>query len=554
MPAHRTRNFHETSRASRSGARSHVPNHHARIAGWAALLVVVAFVVFSKIDAGSPPVAAPDHGSLVKIECPPRAALNHPCRAVYYIGVDGKRHAFPSARVYATWFGSDFSRVRTIAMDAMAAFPLGAAVTFKPGGALVQFPPDHRVFAVDAHRTLRRIPTETVAAAEFGVDWHRRVDRLSDALIGDYRIGADIGSDFDADAVANAVIALDADQKFYAKSERRETPIVLRGDETMEIRDTVFTHRGDIELHDRARLIIRRAVFAHEKEYGAQFMLRAYDESAVVVEDATIANPCNGSMNWSFYGRSSLTHRNVTEGQCNIWHLLTDDATATVRNYRFNGTFCERARGEIDGGVDMEVELCPPTGSTLDAELPSAITSFTYPGPNDVGIPARLTIRNSTVAGWGVGLQPHSRITLRNTPRVTIAVLVGTPWQRESVTLEGVARTTYEDTTWSVVDSTLRLVRTGVYGWELNVFADNALTVRNSDITGSTLSGGRGRYVMERSTADGMRASEDLEMVVRDSVITGDVVATGNSRITLERTTVGGRIIEEGNGTVRVTR
>src|SRR5262249_22936910 len=54
--------------------------------------------------------AAPAPGGLVKLACPAKADVNHPCRAVYFFGNDGKRHAFPNARVYATWY-ADFSGV-----------------------------------------------------------------------------------------------------------------------------------------------------------------------------------------------------------------------------------------------------------------------------------------------------------------------------------------------------------------------------------------------------------------------------------------------------------
>src|SRR5688572_27207980 len=82
--------------------------------------------------APTPPPAPGVQPGLVKLACPPEAGPDHVCKAVYYRGLDGKRHAFPNAKVYFTWY-QDFSGVEEIPADAMAALPLGKQVTYRPG-------------------------------------------------------------------------------------------------------------------------------------------------------------------------------------------------------------------------------------------------------------------------------------------------------------------------------------------------------------------------------------------------------------------------------------
>ena len=110
---------------------------------------------------------------------------------VYYVGIDGRRHAFPNNRVYFSWF-PDYSRVRIVAANALADIPLGANVTYRPGTRLVKFLTDPRVYAIDANSTLRWVKTEASAAAFYGPFWNRQVDDIADTFYTDYHFGQDI--------------------------------------------------------------------------------------------------------------------------------------------------------------------------------------------------------------------------------------------------------------------------------------------------------------------------------------------------------------------------
>lgn len=165
--------------------------------------------VFSLLSL-QPALAAP--GDLVKLACPSGADAAHPCRAVYYSGGDGRRHAFPNERTYFSWY-ADFSGVKTVDAAAMASLPLGANVTYRPGSRLVKFPTVPKVYAVSAGGTLRWVTTEAAAVALYGAGWNAQVDDLSEAFYGDYRFGTDIAaaSDFAPAAELAAAPTIDAD-------------------------------------------------------------------------------------------------------------------------------------------------------------------------------------------------------------------------------------------------------------------------------------------------------------------------------------------------------
>lgn len=167
--------------------------------------------------------AAP--GDLVKIPCPGGEQADHPCRAVYYFGGDGRRHAFPNERNFFTWY-ANFTGVKTISETEMAALPLGENVTYRPGSRLVKFPSEGKVYAVAADRTLRWVTTEQVALALAGQDWAKRTDDIPDTFFGDYAFGENIidPAGFDTTAEFNAAPNIDAALPDSYRSRKVVTP------------------------------------------------------------------------------------------------------------------------------------------------------------------------------------------------------------------------------------------------------------------------------------------------------------------------------------------
>ncbi len=108
---------------------------------------------------------------------------------VYYVGADGRRHAFPNAKAYFTWF-SDYSSVRVVLPRQLADIPLGPNIGYRPGVRMVKFSTDPRVYAVDTQRRLRWVTTEQVAQELYGNYWNQNIDDISDAFYMDYRFDA----------------------------------------------------------------------------------------------------------------------------------------------------------------------------------------------------------------------------------------------------------------------------------------------------------------------------------------------------------------------------
>lgn len=163
--------------------------------------------------APTPPPAPGVQPGLIKLACPPEAGPDHSCKAVYYRGLDGKRHAFPNSKVYFTWY-QDFSAVEEIPASEMAALPLGKQVTYRPGVKLVKFQTLNNVYAVARGGVLRWIKTEAVASALYGADWAKNIDDVSDAFYLDYAFGADVNAAFDYSPSGETAAVTTIDQNF----------------------------------------------------------------------------------------------------------------------------------------------------------------------------------------------------------------------------------------------------------------------------------------------------------------------------------------------------
>ncbi|PIR93916.1 hypothetical protein COT97_04295 [Candidatus Falkowbacteria bacterium CG10_big_fil_rev_8_21_14_0_10_39_11] len=105
--------------------------------------------------------------------------------AVYYYAADGKRYTFPTQSTYMTWYG-DFSGVKTVTDDELAAIELAGNVVARAGTRLVKITTVPKVFAVEPNGMLRHIASESAAATLFGANWASRVIDVPDGFWVNY--------------------------------------------------------------------------------------------------------------------------------------------------------------------------------------------------------------------------------------------------------------------------------------------------------------------------------------------------------------------------------
>jgi hypothetical protein len=138
--------------------------------------------------------------------------------AVYLVGSDGKRHAFPNETIYYSWF-ENFDDVAEVGFGTMASYTLGYNVTMRPGTWLVKIQSVATVYAVEPGGALRAIPDEDTAQELYGEDWAERAADIADAFWTNYEVGDEIE---DAHPDGTLIQASDGTVYYIEDEEKRE--------------------------------------------------------------------------------------------------------------------------------------------------------------------------------------------------------------------------------------------------------------------------------------------------------------------------------------------
>ncbi|MCX6746394.1 MAG: hypothetical protein NTX00_05310 [Candidatus Parcubacteria bacterium] len=112
-------------------------------------------------------------------------------KTVYAVGNEGKRHVFPNAATFFTWF-KDFSMIKTVSDNILSQLPMDSNVTVRPGTKLVKIQTDPNVYTVEPGGIIRAIKSEAIARELYGTDWAKKVLDVPDSFFVNYVKGSDI--------------------------------------------------------------------------------------------------------------------------------------------------------------------------------------------------------------------------------------------------------------------------------------------------------------------------------------------------------------------------
>ncbi|MDD5340937.1 MAG: SpoIID/LytB domain-containing protein [Patescibacteria group bacterium] len=109
--------------------------------------------------------------------------------AAVYLVKDGGRYSFPFKKVYQSYYGDDFSKVKLITLAELSSLPLKGNVKL-PENTLVKIATDPRVYKVvkiNSLSYLKWIETEAEAKAQFGSKWTNKIIDMPDVFFTDYQ-------------------------------------------------------------------------------------------------------------------------------------------------------------------------------------------------------------------------------------------------------------------------------------------------------------------------------------------------------------------------------
>lgn len=135
--------------------------------------------------------------------------------AVYYIGLDAKRHPFPSSAIYFSWY-ADFANVVTIDGATLASIPLGSPVLVRPGTHWVKIQSDPKTYYVAPGYVLRHITDEATALRLGGSDWNKNIIDIEPTFFTKFGVGAAITNESLTSSWPNgALVTSEADGATY---------------------------------------------------------------------------------------------------------------------------------------------------------------------------------------------------------------------------------------------------------------------------------------------------------------------------------------------------
>jgi len=102
--------------------------------------------------------------------------------ATVYLYNAGKRYPFPNQRVYASWYGNDFSKLKRLSVEDLGSLAWGDNMLYRPGSRLIKVPDDPKVYAVLPGGMVAWVKDEATAAKFYGAGWASRVDDLLASL------------------------------------------------------------------------------------------------------------------------------------------------------------------------------------------------------------------------------------------------------------------------------------------------------------------------------------------------------------------------------------
>ena len=339
----------------------------------------------------------------------------------------------------------------------------------------------------------------------------------------------------------------------YMKAVFNEKPIILSGDEKLEIVNTYFIQNQNIILKDRAELIIRNS-FLEQRSVAASpvHYLEAKDFSQVKIINSDVrAEP---GIVWKITDHANLVLQNATLpagtlAGWGIWHEVTKEAAVSVRYSPFHGSLTDRVNVTISNSPDVYLDL-DLNGAIVDKDFGTKITDFTLPESSDHNLGFKLKITDSVASGWGIKAYPTSNLTVRNGDNINLSLLFNKPLEDAEIILDGLQITKFEDRTFGFRQMKVRLVNSAVATWIPTVGEANQLTIKNSNVTEQRWSWGGAKVTLENTNATLVRARDNVEIVVKNSTVTGDIIAEGNGKVTIINSTVPGQRIIRDNGRI----
>jgi hypothetical protein len=107
---------------------------------------------------------------------------------VYYLDKNNVRHPYPTQGVFESYWGHDFSAIKTVSWEEIANYDLGKNVPFKVG-TLMKIQTVPKVYRIGNDGKMQWIVSEEVALKLYGANWNKLIYDLPEIFFTNYQEG-----------------------------------------------------------------------------------------------------------------------------------------------------------------------------------------------------------------------------------------------------------------------------------------------------------------------------------------------------------------------------
>lgn len=342
-------------------------------------------------------------------------------------------------------------------------------------------------------------------------------------------------------------------EKTYSKKVINDKPLILSGNQVMEITDTYYVQKNNINLSGNAKLIIKNSYFKQLLEYFSQYKLDLYDNAELIIEDSDVRGTNWFFVAWDFFDNSKISYKNVTTNiPFEIWTSAHDNSQVTADNSAFGVTVGQNAKVTITNSPRAGVELIIKGAQTQATLKPGQLTSYTFPEKPTSGIDFQITLKDSYVASWGVSLQEGAKVTLVNSKLGNVGMAFGP--EKEIVELTDYTNKVYSEKKMVYKDIELVLKNSSAKTWTMTPFGDVTLKLNKVIAESFTMYPNfakNAEFIGEDMDVAFISTTDNTKVTLTNSRVWGDIVAKDNSVVTLINTEAkGGKKATEGNGKI----
>jgi len=260
---------------------------------------------------------------------------------------------------------------------------------------------------------------------------------------------------------------------------RLDGTVLVRGSGNFTVDGGQFHLEGDytnLIAYQDGRIVFRNDALLHYVQtYVSQHNIICWDNARIEMSDSQVS--ADGSSEAIILdGNASYSAVNMTCPDWKTWYL-SGQTSLTLENVniptmRFVDTVGVMPWLYFDAGALVDLQF--PPGFPTDPAHPVTITiDDSLPGVS--GVPWSVTMENCTYVAWGINPYPGSDVTIRDSDLAMILFRFVGPGQMD---LHGIMQNDsyYNDLTIPVADRHLRLSKTSVLWWKVDVIEGYDLT------------------------------------------------------------------------------